>query len=297
MTSELVSVITRIKDINPDYLRKCIKSIFSQTFQNFELIVVFDLARTTNDNLALAVLEEYADDGRLKIIHSSKPRGRAGSMNQGLMNSTGDVIAIMDGDDYSLPTRFSEQIDYMNATNVSLIGSWACTIDENDKLLGFFTPPTEHKDIRKYLLLHDPFWHSTIMFRREIMKETGMYNTAFDGAEDYEFYLRVISRGYRTSNIPKFLAYYRVRPGSSSRVSTWRRDRHAYVRAKFNAVRRLGYRTLRDQIYLSLSPISLLISPSLALTAVSSLGWYTDASKSVNLSDVNKLIAMEASGE
>jgi len=297
MTSELVSVITRIKDLNPDYLRKCIKSIFSQTYQNFELIVVFDLAHTTNDKLALAVLEEYTDDHRLKIIHSSNPGGRAGSMNQGLINSKGDLIAILDGDDYSLPTRFSEQIDYMNAKNVSLIGSWACTIDENDKLLGFFRPPTEHKDIRKNVLLHNPFWHSTIMFRREIIKETGMYKTTFDGAEDYEFYLRVISRGYRTANIPKFLAYYRVRHGSSSRVSTWRRDRRAYVRAKFNAVRRLGYRTPRDQIYLSLSPISLLVSPSLALTAVSSLGWYTGASKVMNLSDMNKLIAMKVSGE
>ncbi|MGH9922332.1 MAG: glycosyltransferase, partial [Nitrososphaerales archaeon] len=263
-----------IRDPSPDYLRKCLESIFSQTYENFELIVVFDHSGTRNDKLTLAVLEEYTDDHRLKIIRSPTATGRAGSMNQGLLNSRGDFIAVLDGDDYCVPNRLSEQVDYMTANNFGLIGSWAYAIDENDRMLGIFKPPTHYSTIRKYFLLHNPFWHSTIMFRREVIEKIGLYNPEFDGAEDYEIYIRAVASGYRVSNIPKFLVYYRVRSGSASRRSTWRRDRYAYLRAKRDAILKLHYRTARDLFYFTLSPIALLVSPKHAFDAVASLGWY-----------------------
>jgi|GEM_PF-2470014 len=282
MSSKLVSIITRIRDPSPNYLRKCLESIFSQTYENFELIVIFDLSGTQNDKLTSAVLEKYSSDYRLKIIRSPTASGRAGSMNQGLLNSKGDLIAVLDGDDYCLPTRLSEQIDYMSANNFGLIGSWAYAIDESDRMLGIFKPPSNYSTIRKYFLLHNPFWHSTIMFRREVMEKIGLYNPEFDGAEDYEFYIRAVSNGYRVSNIPKCLVYYRVRSGSASRRSTWRRDRYAYVRAKRDAILKLHCRTARDLFYFALSPIALLVSPKHAFNAVSSLGWYADVRKLVD---------------
>lgn len=264
----------RIRDPEPDYLRKSIESVFSQNYDHFELIVVFDLAGSCNDELASAILEEFSDDHRLKMIRRSKAGGRADSMNQGLLNSKGEFIAVLDCDDYWLPNRLSEQIDYLHATNVSFIGSWAYAIDENDRLIGVFKPPVENSVIRKYLLLHNPFWHSTIMFRREIIEQIGLYESKFDGAEDYEFYIRTISSGYLASNIPKFLVCYRVRAGSFSRQSGWRNDRYAYVRAKLNAVLRGNCRTKLDILHLALSPIALVISPKRALNAISRVGWY-----------------------
>jgi GT2 family glycosyltransferase len=170
----------------------------------------------------------------------------------------------------------------MNTNNLGLVGSWAYAIDESDNMLGFFRPPSDYSIIRKYFLLHNPFWHSTIMFRREVTKKIGLYNPEFDGAEDYEFYIRAVSSGYRVSNIPKFLAYYRVRSGSSSRRSTWRRDRYAYVRAKRDAVLKLHCRRARDLFYFAVSPIALLVSPKRAFDAVSSLGWYVHMRKHMN---------------
>jgi hypothetical protein len=183
----------------------------------------------------------------------------------------------MDSDDISVPNRFEEQMNFLFTTKVDLVGSWAYIIDMNGKVIGYIRPPTNPRRIRERILLHNPILHSSILFQRKILKDVGLYNPVYSGAEDYEFYLRCIARGCSLANIPSFLHYIRENPQSLTRGSLWRQARANYLRAKIDAVTRYGYTRLSDIIFCLGSLPALAITPKHALLLKELLGWYYPA--------------------
>jgi len=259
---------------NPEYLRKSIDSILGQTHDNIEVLLVFDKSNPETDNAALALLEQYHDEHRLRVYMRHRRCGLSNAINFGIESSKGDYIARMDGDDISLPTRLEESFCHMGAKNAHLVGTWAYVIDEKDRIIGRHTLPYDSKEIRRLIILHNCFLHSSVLFRRNLISKIGFYNPSFHGAEDYELYMRAIGRGYRLLNVPEYLIYLRESTSSITRGNEWTRSRRSYIRAKFRGLSKYKVSDWPSLFYCIASISTLIIAPCFSLWIKNLIGWY-----------------------
>jgi len=273
MKYELVSVIMPVRKSNPFFLNMSIKSILDQTFSNFELLIIYEKSFNKIDCQIESVFDRYEHDHRLKLIKLKKS-GFTNSLNVGIKEAKGEFLARMDADDISELTRFEEQLNYLVRTKSDLIGSWAYSISEEGKVLSKIQLPITHKQIRKQIMLHNPFLHPSILFHRSVIDKVGNYNEKFDGAEDYDFYFRVLSAGFKLANMPKYLIRLRETKSSLMRGKGWRNKRMAYLKVKENAVKNLGFRTGQDLFFYGLTPFALLVTPKVALFLKKMIGYY-----------------------
>lgn len=102
-------IIPYYKKIN--YIKKTINSVLNQTFQDFEIILVYD------DNVLddLIILQnEYKKNPKIKIIKNSNNLGAGISRNIGIKHAVGEIISFLDADDYWLPEKLNKQLKFMN---------------------------------------------------------------------------------------------------------------------------------------------------------------------------------------
>lgn len=257
----------------PDLLSLCMKSILTQTYTDFEFLIIYQKSFEEVDNQIEQIFNENSDDHRLKIIETKMP-GFTNSLNLGLLHSKGEYVARMDGDDISEITRFEEQLNHLKQTKTDLVGSWAYSIAENGNVLGRIETPVSHSDIRKKIMFHNPFLHSSILLRKNIFEKIGKYNPIFEGAEDYDLYFRIIAGNHKVSNIPKYLIKLRETKGSIMRRSGWQKRRLTYLNVKKNAVKNLGFNSFLDRFYYSLTPLTLLLSPKFAFVLKNKIGYH-----------------------
>jgi len=198
--SVLMSVYNGDKFIN-----QTIDSILIQTEKDFEFIIINDGSTDNTEK----IIKSYKDE-RIKYFFNNH-KGLVNSLNKGLIVSNGRYIARIDADDISHPSRLKEQSDYLDKHKDTVIcGTWAKKINENGEDIGIFNyPPEDHSAIKKYLIKHNPFIHSSVMFKKEVLKKTYNYIGFFKHVEDYELWTRILKLGIG-HNIPKTLIYYRI---------------------------------------------------------------------------------------
>ncbi len=155
-----ISVIMSVYN-EEKFLRESIESILSQTFKDFELIIINDCSI---DN-SLKIIKSY-NDKRIKIINNKKNIGVFNSRNKALKIAKGDYIAILDGDDVSLPKRFEIQFNYLeNNPHIFLLGSSAIFIDENGLEIRRFRKYDDYELLAWRLPKSCGIISSSVMFR------------------------------------------------------------------------------------------------------------------------------------
>jgi glycosyltransferase involved in cell wall biosynthesis len=193
------------------YLRACLDSILSQTWTDFEFLIIDD---GSTDN-SLKILEAYAaQDQRIQL--TSRPnRGIAKTRNELLAQAKGEFIAVMDGDDIALADRFARQVAFLqNHPEVVCVGSAMNWIDEQGRYLGHCAVPEQDEEIQALLLggislLH----HPCTMVRRSAMLQVGGYDESMIASVDLDLWLRLGEVG-RLANLPDTLFHYRLHSGS-----------------------------------------------------------------------------------
>lgn len=207
----VISVILPVYN-GAQYIAEAISSVISQTFEDWELIVIND--GSTDDTLA--IINKFIDP-RIKVI-SRDNRGIVASLNEGLSIARGEFIARLDADDVCLPHRFAKQLGVLSNPDIGLVGSWAEKINQNGENLGLMDYlPLKHQDIKKYFLRHNPFIQSSVIIRTSVLKEVGYYNPRFKVAEDYELWSRILAQSQGV-NLPEPLIKYRLNPeGATSK--------------------------------------------------------------------------------
>jgi glycosyltransferase involved in cell wall biosynthesis len=185
------------------YLPEAVGSILSQTFEDFELLVVNDGSTDGTPG----ILASY-DDSRMKVIHQEN-QGVIGALNTGLHHAKGKYIARMDSDDIAFADRFGEQVNFLdNRPDVAVVGTFAYRIDENGKVGSEFRLPVSPPELKRYLSHRSPLIHPSVMFRSEILEKVNGYPNV-PHVEDYAFWIEV-SRHFDMANLPRFLLYYRT---------------------------------------------------------------------------------------
>ncbi len=195
------------------YIRKTIESVLSQTFFDFEFIVIDD---GSTDN-TYDILKSF-NDNRIKILNQNHG-GIVKALNLGIKESQGEYVIRIDADDICAFNRFETLVKYMDENvDVSICGSWARTIDENNNIIGELKyPPINHKDIKKYAILHNPFIHPSVILRKKTLNISGPYKN-FKHNEDYELWTRILKIG-KGHNLSEFLIDYRIHQNQVTRKS------------------------------------------------------------------------------
>lgn len=198
-----------------NYIKEAIDSILSQTYKNFEFLIIND---GSVDNTA-GILKGYADS-RIKI-HSNKIKlGLTKSLNLGLKMATGEYIARQDADDISLPTRLQKGIKLLDEKKeIGLLGMGWYIIDGKGKEIGLSIPS------RGKLSVHF-MCHGTIFIRRKCLEKIGLYRDIFEYAQDYDLWLR-IGEEFEIENLREPLYKLRVHEASISTREKLKQDLYA----------------------------------------------------------------------
>jgi len=273
--NELISVIMPVWKSDVTQFNLALDSILKQTYSNIEFLVMYKKSDKDIDEQIFAIVDENKDDHRLKFQNNNN--GFIERLNEGIKISTGSIIGRMDSDDISTKERFDEQIPYLRKNNFSILGSWVYSISTDGKVIGTIEPPIESNQIRKKIMYHSPISHSSIIMDKKMLSKIGLYDPNFLGAEDYELYLRAISKGYMIANIPKYLIYIREQETSYMRSRGWKSSRKAYFRAKTKAVSEYGFRKLPDFFFWSITPLTFFINPKMAYFMKKNVGWYKNS--------------------
>lgn len=191
------------------HIRTAIDSVLSQTFSDFELLIVND---GSGDD-TLKVINSY-NDNRIRIVTNEVNIGITKSLNRGLKEARGEYIARLDDDDIALPERLQKQCNFLNThQDVVLVGSFVEYIDKNGNPIRIRKTPIKPRVIQYELIYANCFYHSALMFRKEEILSIGGYNEDFKHAQDYELFSR-LRDGYKLANIPEVLIQYRMNPDS-----------------------------------------------------------------------------------
>lgn len=201
-----------------DYVKEAIESILAQTYPHFELIIINDGSKDHSERIIQSI-----QDPRIQYI-SQNNQGLATTLNNGIAISKGTLIARQDADDISKPTRFEEQVRFLNAhPEIVLLGTHATIIAENGELVNrFHLHPTKSAELKTDLLFDNPFVHSSVMFRKEILKKSGEYVPGYHIFEDHNLWSSIANVG-EIANLPELLVEYReVSSGISKSISNYR---------------------------------------------------------------------------
>ena len=248
---------------NINYLKECINSILNQTYKNWELVIIIDKNEKIKDSKVLKTLSKYKKTYKINYIINNKRIGISASLNKGILNSNGNLIARMDCDDICEPERLELQIKELVNNDIDFVGSWSTVIDENGKKLGELRPPCKPRLIRKNLMFHTPFIHPTMMFKKNVLLSVGLYDLRAGHSQDLELYMRLIHKGYLGVNIPKPLLNLRENTNSITRGRTWIFSRLDYIKVKVIGITKYNFHKPLDLLFMIASFSTLLLPPPL----------------------------------
>ncbi len=209
MQNELVSIITPSYN-SERFISKTIDSVLSQTYQNWEMIIVDDVS-TDNSN---EIIESYIKkDSRIKLIKLIKNRGPAVARNIAIKEAKGRYIAFLDADDLWHPEKLKKQICFMNANNYGLTYTNYETINENgDKLNTIVMSPK--KLSYNQLLKSNKIGCLTVIY--DIKKIGKIYMPLIKKRQDYGLWLKILKKIDYAYNVNEVLGIYRIMSNSIS---------------------------------------------------------------------------------
>ena len=211
------SVVIPVYNTVTEQLEACFQSVLSQTYDNFELILVDD--HSSWDNVC-PVLERYAANAHVKVLYRATNGHISAATNDGIAQATGEFIVFMDCDDTIEPDALYEFAKKLNENrSLDFIYSDEDKLTEDGKIrhLPFFKP-----DWSPDLFLSMLYTNHLAAYRTAIVKAVGGLRTEYDGSQDYDFTLRFMehSANNRVGHISRVLYHWRERRESAAYAAT-----------------------------------------------------------------------------
>lgn len=200
----LITVVMPVRN-GARWLGEALSSVAAQTLSDWELIAIDD--GSTDDTPR--ILAQFAErDARVRVIRQDA-LGLVTALNRGIAEARGALLARLDADDRARPERLRRQSDHLAAhPEIALLGSWAQRIDEAGGARGMLRPATDPQELGRILMRGNPFVHSSVMLRADVVRRLGGFRPAFRAAEDYDLWLR-IAEVATIANLPEPLIDYR----------------------------------------------------------------------------------------
>jgi glycosyltransferase involved in cell wall biosynthesis len=204
MSTCLVSITSAF--YNEDhFLLDMIKSVFCQTFPDWELILLDD--GSTDNSLQIA---QSIDDPRVRVFTNGQNLGRSASLNRLTELSRGKYIARFDADDMCSPARIEKQVEFLEKhQEVDVVSTGVVNLGDNDVPLGHtFLDMSTHREICRKPLRYFAISHPASMGRKRWF-EKNLYDETISISVDANLWFRTYLHS-TFANIPEALFYYRL---------------------------------------------------------------------------------------
>ena len=192
-------------------LKRAIEGILSQTFRDFELIIV--------DNCSIDGTEDFVkslQDLRIKYFKNQNNGIIAVNMNFGILKSQGEYIALCDDDDYWLPFKLEKQLEILSVQkNVALVcTNWIEFTDDGDVGPGLTKKRASSYVTQREILIRNCISQSTVLFRKNVVESLALFDESpeYFTAEEFEMWLKIL-KSHQVYLIEEPLVREKTHPG------------------------------------------------------------------------------------
>jgi glycosyltransferase involved in cell wall biosynthesis len=201
-----VSVVMPVYRPQPEHFAAAIASVLAQRFTDWELVIVED----PSDRTGTEVIGRHRDP-RIRYFLNPERIGLARQHNRAVAESRGELIARFDADDICETDRLEKQVAYLEEhPDVDVVASQLRIIDSAGRSIGVRHYPLQHDAIIRAMHRFNPISGSNVLFRRKVVLAVGGWREDVDRpGQDYEWYSRIASRGFRFAVHPDYLIRYR----------------------------------------------------------------------------------------
>ena len=205
------SIVTPVYKTPPQHLRDMVSSVVGQIYNNWELCLIDD---ASPDERTWPLLQDLAaQDERIRIHKQPKNGGISSASNAGLALADGDFIVLLDHDDLLTPDALAEVAIYLSENpDTDVVYSDDDKIDDNGRRFA----PQFKPDWSPVLLLSYMYLSHLSVFRRSMLDQVEGFRSDFDGAQDYDFFLRITEKARAVGHIPRILYHWRAAEGSTA---------------------------------------------------------------------------------
>lgn len=205
------SVVMPVFNVEQRWLMAAVASVRKQFYPHWELCIADDASTRPETREALKEIERLGDS-RIKIDRLKKNLGIAGASNAALALATGDFVGLLDNDDELTADALFEAALAINADDPDFIYSDEDKLDEAGKHVDVHCKPDYSPD---YFFSVNYLCHFAVL-RRSLLDEIGGFRAGFEGAQDYDLFLRATERTSKILHIPKVLYHWRKIAGSTA---------------------------------------------------------------------------------
>ena len=208
----LISVVVPTFNTKENYLVELVASLKAQTYPNWQLILADG---STEDEAANRCREIAASDSRIKYLRLGQNFGIAGNTNSGIKEAKGEFIAFLDHDDTLAPFALEEVVKALRGQpelDVFYSDEDKLTADGRGRLNPLFKP-----DWSRDLFLAVNYMAHFVVVRADLVREVGAIRPGYDGAQDYDFLLRVFDRTNRIHHVSRMSYHWRIIEGSTAK--------------------------------------------------------------------------------
>ena len=209
----LISILVPCFNTPDKYARPLIQSMLQQTYGNWQLCIA---DASSDKEIALKLKKLCEQDKRITYIRVDKNQGISGNTNAALAHAKGDFVGLLDHDDVLSVHALNEVAGVIQAKpKVDFIYSDEDKLSDNGKArrTPFFKP-----DWSPDLLLGVNYITHFAVIRRSLLEHLGGLRSDYDGAQDYDLFMRVTEKAKEIHHIPKILYHWRLADGSTAKV-------------------------------------------------------------------------------
>lgn len=220
MANPLVSIVIPYFNFG-DFIEDALISCLRQTYKPVQIIVINDGSTEKKSKEVFQAMKRKYQKNIFFV--SQKNRGIASTRNRGISLAKGTLICCLDGDDKLHPQYLEKTVPLFKPDKkIGIVTTWQQCFGQDNLLM-----KTSRYDVPK-LLSHDCLTEASV-FQKKLWQQVGGYADGIDSYEDWDFWIRIISLGYRWEVVEEPLLFYRIRNNSIYR--THYKD-HAYLARK-----------------------------------------------------------------
>ncbi|WP_341875751.1 glycosyltransferase family 2 protein [Defluviitalea saccharophila] len=213
-----VSVVLPIYN-SEEYIEETLESILSQSYKNFELIIIND----GSTDRSLDIINSFTRIDDRIIFLSRRNKGLVCSLNEGISLARGKYIARCDADDINYQDRFEKQVKFLNENDhIDIVGTKVEVIGEVEESIKVKRRAQLNIDIdefngeEKILTYWHCLAHSSVMFRKTLIDRIGGYRDY--KSEDLELWIRALKNGHKIKKLDDVLIQCRIHGQSKSNL-------------------------------------------------------------------------------
>lgn len=211
------------------YIERSILSIFNQYYKNLEIILYDDGSTDNTFKLAEKTFEKI-NINNVVVIKGRENRGCGYARKQAIQKAQGEFLAIQDGDDYSFPGRFEEQMTvFEKDKSLFCVGAGMTFVSEQRDVVKIQLNPDTNDKIYKRMFIQDinPIFDPTSIFKLDGYRDVGGYEEDFPLVPDYVLWRKALRKGKKFYNIQKSLVEYLINSnGNTIRFNRQMREQH-----------------------------------------------------------------------